>query len=120
MRGKAGGDATPKRNHANFPLAPPSDGERAVGALGSSRHTWSSGMLRACMSDSTPCSWHSALAREAEVASGDEGDAPVEGEGEGGGEGSGASKAAEREALAARERCVKAMDASGPASVRMC
>ena len=54
------------------------------------------------------------------MASGGEGDAPVEGEGEGGGEGSGASKAAEREALAARERCVKAMDASGPASVRMC
>ena len=65
------------------------------------------------MSDSTPCSWHSARAREVEVAPGG---VPVEG----GGEGSGASKAAEREALAARERCVKAMDASGPASVRMC
>ena len=105
MGGKEG-DATPKRNHANLLFAPPSDGERAVGDLGSSRHTCSSGMLRACISDSTPCSWHSACARVAEAVSG--------------GEGEGTPKAAEREALAARERCVKAMEASGPASVRMC
>ena len=43
-----------------------------------------------------------------------------DGGGDGDDDGDGASKAAEREALAARERCVKAMDASGPASVRMC
>jgi hypothetical protein len=35
-------------------------------------------------------------------------------------EGAGGLRAADREALAERERCVKAMDASGPASVRMC
>jgi hypothetical protein len=94
-----------------------------MGALGSSRHTRSSGMLRVCSSDRTPRSWHSACAVAgglgagsgkglgAEVVEGLGGEA--EGEGE-------AERAAERDALAAGERCVKAMVASGPASVRMC
>jgi hypothetical protein len=84
---------------------------RAVGALGSSRHTRSSEMLRACLSDRTPCSWHSACAGAGEAGSGEEEEEE---------EGAGGLRAADREALAERERCVKAMDASGPASVRMC
>jgi len=105
------GDATPKRNHANSLLL--SAGERAVGALGSSRHTRSRGMLRACISDSTPCSWHSASACACAGACAGEAEAEA-------GVGSEVARTADRDALAARERCVKAMEASGPASVRMC
>jgi hypothetical protein len=63
------------------------------------------------MSDRTPCSWHSACAGAGEAGSGEEEEEE---------EGAGGLRAADREALAERERCVKAMDASGPASVRMC
>jgi hypothetical protein len=100
-----GGDArTPKRNHVNLSApSSPSDGESAREALGSSRHTRSRGILRDCISASTPCSWHSTSICAGEAA---ESEVVV--------------KAAEREALVALERFVKAMDASGPASVRMC
>ena len=56
------------------------------------------------MSDSTPCSWHSACMGVVGAGSG-WGEAVV-----GDGDGDGASKVAEKEALSARERCVKAMD----------
>ena len=103
---------TPKRNHVNLPVSP-SDGESAKDALGSSRHTRSWGILRDCINASTPCSWHSTCAAatgeaESEVV-------PV-----GGLALVSVVKAAEREALVALERFVKATDAPGPASVRMC
>ena len=103
---------TPKRNHVNLPVSP-SDGESAKDALGSSRHTRSWGILRDCINASTPCSWHSTCAAatgeaESEVV-------PV-----GGLALVLVVKAAEREALVALERFVKATDAPGPASVRMC
>ena len=103
---------TPNRNHVNLPVSP-SDGESAKDALGSSRHTRSWGILRDCINASTPCSWHSTCAAatgeaESEVV-------PV-----GGLALVSVVKAEEREALVALERFVKATDAPGPASVRMC
>lgn len=90
----------------NLP-ASPSDGASAEDALGSSRHTRSWGILRDCIKACTPCSWHCTCAAAGEPES------EVVGE-------SAFVKAAEREALVALERFVKATDASGPASVRMC
>jgi len=86
----------------NLP-ASPSDGVSANDALGSSRHTRSRGILRDCINANTPCSWHSACAWGVEAKS----ELELE-------------KEVEREALVAFERFVNAMDASGPASVRMC
>jgi hypothetical protein len=101
-----GAGRTPKRNHVNLP-ASPSDGVSANDALGSSRHTCSRGISisRDFINARTPCLWHSACActwaeSESEMLV--------------------SEKAAEREALVALERFVKAMDAVGPASVRMC
>ena len=105
-------ERTPKRNHVN--LSPsPSDGVSAKDALGSSRHTRSWGILRDCIKASTPCSWHSTCAAAGEAESEVVLVVGVAG-------GSALVKAAEREALVALERFVKATDASGPASVRMC
>jgi len=62
-----------------------------------------------------PCSWHCTCAAAGEAESEEVVVVMVVVAG-----GSASVKAAEREALVALERLVKAMDASGPASVRMC